>query len=355
MTSSMVHSAERARPQECERIALEATQVCHSEQISAPPVRVLIVPWGEVRSASGDFVVDADGAAQAIAAFSAHGADLPVDYEHQTLGGTYASPNGQAPAAGWITGLRVVTPSGDRAPGASAINSALSDETDSHSLSVNDDGSGTSRPAPGIWADVSWTDDAKQHLAARRYRYLSPVALVRKADRKLIGVHSVALTNKPAIVGMTPVVNRSATIEAESLDLAPLKSVLRLDDSASATAIVAGAVSRVRELERRETEREAARRVEEACRSGKLAAPQRDWAFALALKDAAEFDRWLASAPVVVPLGRSTAPGPGSASHAGFQRSAASSAKAEWQANRAFLERLCTEEAYVATALRDVN
>ena len=322
-----------------ERIALRATRI-GGDEASVAPDRILIVPWGEVRSASGDFIVDADGAAQAIAGFSAHGADLPVDYEHQTLGGAYASPNGQAPAAGWITGLRMVEPARDETLSANA---------------VDGDGASSAHPAPGLWADVSWTDDAKQHLAARRYRYLSPVALIRRDDRRLIGVHSVALTNKPAIVGMTPVVNRAETEQPVEVDLTPLKSVLRLDDSVSSEAIVAGAVSRVRELERREHERGAAQRVEDAFRSGKLAAAQRDWAYALALKDGDEFDRWMASAPVVVPLGRTKPPSTTRTIGAGVRRATEAAAHAEWQANRAFLERLCTEEAYVAAALRDAS
>lgn len=341
MTVATVNPTDRTQSSELEQIALEATCVCHKERVPEAPSRVLIVPWGEVRSEAGDFIVDSDGANQAIAAFAAHGADLPVDYEHQTLGGTYASPNGQAPAAGWITGLRIVMPEDLDAPQVK-FNCAGGDNVD------------TGEKA-GLWADVAWTDDARSHLEARRYRYLSPVALIRKRDRKLVGVHSVALTNKPAIVGMTPVVNGAAAIESDSFDLAPLKSVLRLDETASAATVIAGAIARVRELERRECERAAERRVEEAFRAGKLAAPQRAWAFALALKDVGEFDRWLATAPVVVPLGCTTAPSDRIAIGTATSRAITSAAQSEWQANRAFLERLCTEEAYVAAALRDAN
>ncbi|MCA9254922.1 MAG: hypothetical protein KDA33_04765 [Phycisphaerales bacterium] len=346
MTTETDRSAEDVRQRDCERVAIEATHVCHCGDSAPAPSRVLITPWGNVRSASGDFVVDDDGAAQAIAAFAAHGADLPIDYEHQTLGGAYASPNGQAPAAGWITALEIVTPLDLERDGVSIHSADDMDAAEPNSESA---------PRPGLWANVSWTDEAKAHLAGRRYRYLSPVALVRKADRRLIGVHSVALTNKPAIVGMAPVVNKDGADASEPVDLKPLKSVLRLDDSVSDSAIIAGAISRLRELERRETEREATRRVEEACRAGKLAAPQRDWAFALALKDADEFDRWLEMAPVIVPLGQTTAPRTIRAEGGAGRRSAASAAQSEWRAHRAFLERLCTEEAYVATALRDAT
>ena len=69
---------------------------------SAVPDRVLLAPWGDVESTNGSFVVDEESADLAKAAFADHATDTPIDYEHQTLGGSYASPNGQAPAAGWI-------------------------------------------------------------------------------------------------------------------------------------------------------------------------------------------------------------------------------------------------------------
>ena len=74
--------------------------------------KVLIVPWGEVESVNGRFTVDEESGRLAVEAFEAHGCDLPIDYEHQTLGGQYTSPNGQAPAAGWIQKLEVVVGKG---------------------------------------------------------------------------------------------------------------------------------------------------------------------------------------------------------------------------------------------------
>ncbi|SCJ03808.1 Mu-like prophage I protein [uncultured Clostridium sp.] len=56
---------------------------------------------------------------------------------------------------------------------------------------------------------VEWTIPAKQYLENKEYRYLSPVITVRKSDNKATGLHSLALTNTPAIAGMTPIVNSS--------------------------------------------------------------------------------------------------------------------------------------------------
>src|SRR5262245_16803758 len=91
------------------------------------PARVLVVPWGDVTSENGSFVLDEQAAAMTLAAFEQHGTDLPIDYEHQTLGGSFSSPSGQAPAAGWIKRLTAVAPN---------------------------DNSGA---AAGLWADVEWT------------------------------------------------------------------------------------------------------------------------------------------------------------------------------------------------------
>jgi len=327
-------------PTALERVVLDTSVLCKGDASdenageAAVPNRVLIVPWGEVRSASGTFLADEQAMRAAIAEFEAHGTDLPIYYEHQTLGGTYSSPSGQAPAAGWIRSLAVVRPG-----------EAASDE-------------------PGLWAEVSWTSEACEKLADRQYRYLSPVALVRRSDRRLVGVHSVALTNKPAIVGMRPVVNREETTASaelqvlaghqasnESVTITALREALSLDDAAGPGVVLDAALGRIRTLESAHAQREASDRVAGALSAGKLTGCQRDWAFALALRAPDEFDRWEAAAPRVVALGRLALPGRGDDSSR--QTAVEAAARSEWQANRRFLEQLCTEEAYATTALRD--
>lgn len=147
------------------------------------PARVLVIPWGEVASKSRDMVVDEESARAVVEAFTAHGVDLPIDYEHQTLGGDYASPDGTAPAAAWIKSLQP-------------------------------------EPGVGIWANVEWTQRGAELVRAKEYRYLSPVAIVRKRDGKVMALQSVALTNTPAIVGMSPVVNKEGAVMDERLDWA---------------------------------------------------------------------------------------------------------------------------------------
>ncbi|MCB9849136.1 MAG: hypothetical protein H6817_00355 [Phycisphaerales bacterium] len=278
------------------------------------PQRVVVAPWGEVESTSGAFVVDAEAGDAVVAAFAAHATDLPIDFEHQTLGGAYASPQGTAPAAGWITALAAVA-------------------------------------GEGIVATVNWTDEGRRVLASRAYRYLSPVALIRKDDRRLVALHSVALTNKPAIVGMTPVVNdaRGAACEDEGAVLAALSQRLALAPDADAHTVLAAAEARLAVMEEAAARRDAEELVIVATATGKLTAAQREWALSLALADRALFDEWLRTAPVVVTVGRTAPPAGGGNAR---ETSNAAHARREYRANRV-LQGLTSEDAYVAEALRE--
>ncbi len=282
------------------------------------PTRVLIVPWGKVQSTSGDFVVDEESAGLVVAAFREHGTDLPIDYEHQTLGGRYTSPSGQAPAAGWVKQLEA-------------------------------------EEGVGVFAEVAWTEPALEQLVAKQYRYLSPVALIRKSDRKLVGLHSVALTNKPAIVDMTPIVNREedGTETTTERAMVALRECLTLPQDCADTEVLVTAGRRLAEVAQESAVREAQRRVTEAQRQGRLTEAQRDWALSLAQKDAVLFDEWLRSAPVVVPLGR-TAPLTDAKSVAPRRRALAEAARLEFR-SCPDLAAVTSEEAYVAAALREMK
>ncbi|MCG8405118.1 MAG: phage protease [Phycisphaerales bacterium] len=315
-----------------EASALDETVVADEQTV---PNRILIVPVGHVKSTSGSFLVDEEAISMTVASFKAHGTDLPIDYEHQTLGGPYSSPTGQAPAAGWIKALTQI-----QAPA---------------SVTAED---GTT-PEPGLWAEVSWTAEAREKLTHKQYRYISPVALVRKSDRRLVGIHSVALTNKPAIVGMRPVVNRLVTTRVhhtpdnntstKSATMLALREALTLDDSTDDRTVLAEAVRHIQVLRRTEAVRQATDRVATAMAAGKLSVCQRDWALSLAERDPAEFDRWAASAPKVVTLGRTSPPGETAADRSTVE----STARAEWRSNKNFLEKFCSEDAYAANAVRE--
>lgn len=110
--------------------------------------------------------MDADIAAAVTAKAQARETPLPVDYEHQLL---LAKTNGQAaPASGWVQAVSYV-------------------------------------PGRGLFASVSWTAKARQHISADEYRYISPVFRFDQATGAVLEILSVALTNNPALDGMDAV------------------------------------------------------------------------------------------------------------------------------------------------------
>lgn len=151
--------------------------------VGGAPEVIAVLPLGHVVSQKGEFDVDEESFEAMKAQIAQRGVDLVVDYEHQTLTGD------RAPAAGWVKELFI------------------------------EDGQ--------IKARVEWTLPAKQYLENKEYRYLSPVITVRKADNKATGLHSLALTNTPAIEGMTPIVN-STTFEGGQNNMEIIKKLAEL-------------------------------------------------------------------------------------------------------------------------------
>lgn len=152
-------------------------------EVTGVPEVISVLPMGHVISSKGEFEVDEESFAAMKAQIAKHGVDLVVDYEHQTL------KDVQAPAAGWVKALKL------------------------------EDGQ--------IKAVVEWTDKAAEYLKNKEYRYLSPVVLTRKSDKKAMGLHSMALTNTPAIEHMIPIVN-SDTFEGGQNNMDLIKKLAEL-------------------------------------------------------------------------------------------------------------------------------
>lgn len=168
-----------------------------SQAVEGVPDLIKLLPLGVVKSQKGNFTVDNDSFLAMCADFAAHGNDLVIDYEHQTL------KDMQAPAGGWITEL------------------------------VLSDGA--------ICGRVNWTAKAAEYLANREYRYLSPVVMV-DANRKARALKSAALTNTPAIDGMFTIVNAQDfnLDEGENdMDFKELAVLLGLPEDAGAEDILA--------------------------------------------------------------------------------------------------------------------
>lgn len=296
---------------------------CRSAPLEAHtvPSTILLTPWGWVESTNGSFLVDDEAAALAVAAFDQHATDLPIDYEHQSLGGEYAAPNGQAPAAGWIRRIYA-------------------------------------QPGVGLLGEIEWTTPAAEQLASRQYRYLSPVALIRVEDRKLTAIHSAALTNKPAIVGMTPIVHRESLNltpdEAAHSTLALMDDVrlllrdLSLPEQTGTAELLLAARQEITTLREAARTQRVESQLQEAVSVGKLCEAQRAWARALILKDETLFAEWLRTAPVVV--ARGALPTPVTNQTEARRLAATARARSEYRTNP-MLQRLTTEDAYVADSL----
>ena len=240
---------------------------------------VKLLPLGLVHSTKGDFLVDNESFQAIRCKFTERQLQIPIDYEHQTL------KDMQAPAAGWIMDI----------------------------VLKND----------GIYGAVDWTERAAEYLKNREDRYLSPVVLTQGKERRVVALHSAALTNTPAIDAMTPVACSEKPSESESgadqgadssgKGIEALAELLQLDPSATMEDIYQAVAAL---LEGREALKlkadacqfEVARMkadgvVLEALKEGKVLPFQRDWAFQSAMNDLDSFALWLKSAPQAVPMG----------------------------------------------------
>ncbi len=151
--------------------------------LSGVPSEIKILPLGRVHSQKGDFTVDDESFELIQKQFKARKLDLVIDYEHQTLSDV------QAPAGGWIKELY--------------------------------------KGEDAIVAKVEWTAKAAEYLKNKEYKYLSPVVLVRKRDQKAAAIHSVALTNTPAIDGMFALVNALDIEISEGGNIMELKELAK--------------------------------------------------------------------------------------------------------------------------------
>lgn len=291
--------------------------VLSGKEVEDCPNEIKILPVGKVHSEKGDFVVDKESFQLMKAEMKRRGIDIVIDYEHQTLS------NVQAPASGWIKELEY-TPE-------------------------------------AIVAKVEWTPKAKEYLKNREYRYLSPVIQVRKSDSKAAILHSLALTNTPAINGMFTIINsvdfdnKNDDAGGKEMNLQKIRELLGLPTDASEEQIMAalekalakkgkepeenelvankvilgllelpensktedvtskimslkaGKTQKDKEMEdmmNRLKERDADDAVMLAMKAGKITAAQKDWAKEYALKDRKGFDSFVEKSPAVVPVGK---------------------------------------------------
>ena len=143
---------------------------CLIELNGTVPTEFKLTPSGQFKAKDGrpfgipGWTVTEKNANQIIAAASNIQDQTLIDYEHQTL---YTRENGkQAPAAGWFKSMEW------RSDGLYALG-------------------------------VEWTEQAKQAIESKEYRYISPVLAYNKQSGEVTAVLMAALVNYPAIDGLT--------------------------------------------------------------------------------------------------------------------------------------------------------
>ncbi|MCB1520666.1 MAG: hypothetical protein KDJ37_08825 [Hyphomicrobiaceae bacterium] len=288
-----------------------ATSTGHASGLALNLASGTVPEWIEVLPA-GPEIIGRDGrnwiinSADAIIAASMAAGALHVDYEHAS---EIKAPQGDiAPAAGWIDTLEAR------------------------------DGA--------IWAHVDWTPKARQMLADREYRFISPTFYFDKTSLEILSLVSVALTNQPNL-SMTALNRRSETTHVTPaketlMDKEQLKALCRklgLKDEASPDAILAAidalcadkdkalnaaqspdlakfvpradfdkvkgeletATNSLAQIESETREKEVSAIVDEAVKGGKIAPASKDFYLAVCRKDGGldEFRKFVASAPVL--------------------------------------------------------
>lgn len=299
-----------------------------------PPEWITLLPAGAIEARDGRRWLNDDAEAVAAATRArAGGADLVIDYEHQT---DHAPANGApAPAAGWIKEI------------------------------VHEDGR--------VRARVEWTERAAAHIAAGEYRYVSPVHWHDKTPpHRIRAIERVALTNAPAITDLPALARTQDNVMPDYLkkflerfaltegstqaevdeaasrldaragvpDRPSLASALGLTDDAcneeailaKATALATAAagsgttvpdpsryvpieqhqqvVQQLSTLTDERAESKALASVDAAVAAGKVIPATRGWALDYARRDPAGFDGYIETAPVVLAPGARTPPPP---------------------------------------------
>lgn len=165
------------------------------------------------------------------------GAPLLIDWEHAS---ERLAPQGhEAPAAGWITAL-------EQRDGA-------------------------------LWGRVEWTERAAAQIARREYRFLSPVFLHTRDDRRILSLVSAGLTNVPNF--LSTALNQRQEVP---MDLAALFAALGLPAGSTLEQAVTAINTMKTELVAAQTDLVTARNQAQAAPSLDRFVPRADYDKAVA-------------------------------------------------------------------------
>ncbi|MFZ1889756.1 MAG: phage protease, partial [Candidatus Binataceae bacterium] len=192
-----------------------------------------------------------------------------------------------------------------------------------------------------VWGRVEWTARAAAAIAAREYRYVSPVFQFDRANGRVTRLLRAGLTNNPNLylTAIAAAATRAASPEESMMEefLNKLREILGLDPDAAPDDVLAAvsglaadddpdagadaAAANARALDparyvaiaefqkaltelnsmRAERARErAAQAVDEATRAGKLVPAQREWAIAYCAADPTGFGSFVARQPAIL-------------------------------------------------------
>jgi len=277
----------------------------------AVPEWIELLPAGVFngRDGRGPFKVEDPPAVIAATRALAMAAGIPIDYDHAT---DFAAPTGRpAPAAGWVVAFEV--------------------------------------RSGAVWGRVEWTARAAHAIAAREYRYVSPVFQFDPASGRVTRLLRAGLTNNPNLylTAIAAAVTRAANPERSIMDelLDKLKEILGLEPGATPEQVLAAvraltvdrdagagldadgddgnaasqanaraldparyvavadfqkALTELNAMRAERARERAASSVDEAMRAGKLVPAQREWAIAYCAADPAGFSSFVARQPAIL-------------------------------------------------------
>lgn len=158
-----------------------------ADEINNNLTKIKILPLGNVTTTKGNFVVDDTSVDLIIRTFKKRGLDIVIDYEHQSVS------DDMAIASGWIK-----------------------------ELLVEDD---------CLVGLAEWTEQAKEQIKNKQYKYLSPTVFLK--NNRAVRLHSVALTNTPAIDNMYPLFLSDKANGDNKMDIKKILKALGLDENAT--------------------------------------------------------------------------------------------------------------------------
>jgi phage I-like protein len=133
-------------------------QICCAQELpEGLPEWIQLLPAGDIATRDGRGPYRNTDPARVLEEFLAYGMPIAVDYEHQSL--EAEEKTSPTPAAGWI-----------------------------HELEIREG---------EIWGRVEWTERAAGMIAAKEYRYISPVFEYVPKTGEIMRLVSAGLTNRP--------------------------------------------------------------------------------------------------------------------------------------------------------------